>query len=202
VTDDPQTVDEIPWGEPPPDQIATSRPKTCNHRGTARVTKNVGTEEEPVYSVVCGRCDHVFDPEKRKQGRSSNRIAKDIERWVGKILRLTRVGQYGGQEDLGKADEWAFVQVKSGPSWFAERYYREIAALPQQAGRRRALVVAEKPGSANGGRARRALWIEILEEVPLPTVTMKWIEEDDRLKCSNCGQEYPLHRAFCVHFRG
>lgn len=199
--DEPTTVDEIEWGDSPPERIATSTPKKCKHLGE-RVTKNIGTEEEPVYAQACARCDHVFDQVKQRQGRSANRIAKDIERWVAKMLRLTRVGQYGGQEDVGKADEWAMVQVKSGPSWFAERYYREIAALPQKAGRRRALVVAEKPGSAHAGRGRRALWIEILDEVPLPAATMRWTEEGDRLVCSNCGQEYPLHRAFCVHFRG
>lgn len=199
---DEQTVDDIPWsdGTEPEPRIQTAQPKKCKHLGD-RVTKNISPEGvEPVFAQACARCDHVFDAVKQKQGRSSNRIAKDIERWAAKILRLTRVGQYGGQEDLGKQDEWAFVQVKSGPSWFSERFYREIDALPQRAGRRRALVVVEKPGSANGNRPRRAMWVEILTEVPLPTVTMRWTEDEvGRLTCNNCGQEYPLHREYCIH---
>lgn len=185
-------IDDIPWGEPVGDAVQLAKPKKCKHLGP-RVTKNISPEGvEPVFAETCGRCGHVFNKDKQRQGKSSNRIAKDIERWVGKILHLTRVGQYGGQEDLGKQDEWAFVQVKSGPAWFAERYWREIEALPQRAGRRRALVVASKPGSSG---KRRAMWIEILEEVPQPGSTLKW----EKGRCEVCDREYPKHRDWCVH---
>lgn len=186
-------IDDIPWGEPVGDRVQLGKPKKCKHLGP-RVTRNIAAEGvEPVYAVTCDRCGHVFDPEKQRQGKSSNRIAKDIERWVAKAMRLSRVGQYGGQEDLGKADEWAFVQVKSGPAWFAERYWREIEALPVQAGRRRALVVVSKPGS--GGR-RRAMWVEILDEVPIPAhADMKWVGD----KCEVCDSKYPNHKDWCVH---
>jgi hypothetical protein len=189
-------IDDIPWGDPVGDAIQLAKPKPCRHVAKSdRVTKNIAPDgAEPVYAQVCPRCDHVFDPEKQRQGKSSNRIAKDIERWVGKMLRLPRVGQYGGQEDLGKQDDWAFVQVKSGPAWFAERYYNEIVALPQRAGRRRALVVVSKPGS--GGR-RRALWIELLEEVPMPgTAAMIW---QDDATCEVCQATFPDHKEWCVH---
>lgn len=189
-----ETVDDIPWGEPGPERIRTARPRKCNHRGTKRIWKNISPDGvDPVHAETCGRCGHAFDPAKQKQGKSSNRIAKDIERWVGKILRLSRVGQYGGQEDLGKSGEWAFVQVKSGPSWFAERYWREIEALPVAAGRRRALVVADKPGSSG---KRRAMWVEILEEVPLPG--NPWVVEDGNLVCGICGGGFPAHVVGCV----
>ena len=189
-------IDDIPWGDPVGDAVQLAKPKSCKHLGH-RITRNIAPEGvEPVWAETCHRCGHVFDRAKQKQGKSSNRIAKDIERWVGRILHLTRVGQYGKQEDLGKGDEWAFVQVKSGPAWFAERYYREIMALPVKAGRRRALVVADKPG-AGGNSPRRAMWIEILQEMPLPGVTLKW--EDGQ--CANCGRAEPKHYDWCVHGR-
>lgn len=192
------SIDDIPWGDPPPDQIATARPRKCSHRGAQRVWKNISPDGvDPVHAETCGRCGHIFDPDKQKRGKSSNRIAKDIERWVARLLRLTRVGQYGGQEDVGKSGEWAFVQVKSGPAWFAERYWREIMALPQAAGRRRALVVADKPGP--GGK-RRAMWIEALEEMPLPGAAVRWEEgPQGQLTCSNCGAGFPDHLPYCVH---
>lgn len=194
-------IDDIPWGDDPSERIQTAAPKKCKHLGE-RVSKNISPDGvDPVWAESCHRCGHVFSAEKQKQGRSSNRIAKDIERWVARMLRLTRVGQYGGQEDVGKAGEWAFVQVKSGPSWFAERYYREVAALPRVAGARRALVVAEKPGST--GRPRRALWIEILDELPLPAESgVRWEQDDGGIKCVNCGAEFPEHQPYCVHAHG
>lgn len=197
----PRSADEIEWGDPPQPRVATAKPRRCTHRGAARVWKNISPEgADPVHAETCDRCGHVFDPAKQKQGKSSNRIAKDAERWVGKILRLARVGQYGGQEDLGKQDEWAFVQVKSGPQWFSPKMYREIEALAQRAGRRRALVVVEKPGS--GGK-RRAMWIEILEEVPLPGVSSIWeIKDDDNIECGNCGVGFPRHASQCVYYHG
>lgn len=189
-------VDDIPWGERPEPRVATSKPKKCKHMGD-RVTKNIAPDGvEPVYAQACARCDHVFDPVAQKRGRSSNNIAKDIERWVGKILRLSRVGQFGGQEDLGKQDEWAFVQVKSGPQWFSPKMYREIEALAQRAGRRRALVVVSKPGSS--GR-RQAMWVEILEEVPLPAEAVRWESVGGHLQCTNCAAVFPDHAEYCVH---
>lgn len=193
---DAETVDDIPWGDSPPERIETATPRKCNHRGAKRVWKNISPEGvDPVHAETCDRCGHVFNPEAQKRGKSSNRIAKDIERWVGKVLRLTRVGQYGGQEDLGTQDEWAFVQVKSGRQWFLPKMYAEIEALPQRAGRRRALVVADKPGS--GGR-RRAMWVEIIEEVPLPGAVGIWEDQPDGVFCGNCGGRFPDHLEVCV----
>ena len=189
-------VDEIPWGDPPPDRVATSKPRKCTHRGAKRVWKNISPDGvDPVHAETCDRCGHVFDPAKQKQGRSSNNIAKDIERWAGKILRLSRVGQYGGQEDLGKADEWALAQVKSGPQWFSPKMYREIEALKPRAGQRRALVVVSKPGSSG---KRLGMWIEIIEEVPLPGSALRWDQTDEGLRCSNCGHGFPNHEDYCV----
>ena len=139
-------------------------PRRCEHPKSKRATKMIANEPEPVWAVVC-ECGHVVDEAKRKKGFRVQRLAKEIERWVGKQLHLTRVGQYGGQEDLGAADDWAFAQVKSGSGWFSEKQYREIAALPLQAGKQRFLVTVDKPGS---GRPRRALVIYIMDEIDIP----------------------------------
>lgn len=192
-----ETVDDLPWGPASPERVATSKPRKCTHRKAPRIWKNISPEGvEPVHAETCGRCGHVFDPAKQKQGKSSNNIAKDIERWVGKILRLSRVGQYGGQEDVGKADEWALAQVKSGPQWFSPKMYREIEALKPRAGQRRALVVVSKPGSSG---VRQAMWIEILDEVPLPGAAGGWeADAEGDVWCGVCGTAFPNHSESCV----
>lgn len=190
TSEESQSVDDVPWGDSPAPRIETSTPKRCKHLGQ-RLTTMIAEEPERVYATVCAACGHVFDPDKQAKGRRVNRLGKDIERWVGKVLRLTRVGQYGGQEDLGKQDEWAFIQVKSGPQWFLPKMHGEIVALPQRAGRRRALVVVEKPGP---GKPRRALFIQLLEEVEVPASARY-----ENNVCNNCGLRWPEHTKECVY---
>jgi hypothetical protein len=180
----PDDLESIPWGEPVGDRIPLAKPERCKHGGT-RVIKQIVAEPEPVWAETCGRCGHVFDKAKQRKGFQVQRLAKEIERWAAKKLRLHRVGQYGGQEDLGKASDWAFVQVKSGPSWFSAKQWREIEALPVVAGKRRALVTVEKPGP---GGHRRALWIQIMDEVDVPVPA----------ECPICGVLWPNHDLSCV----
>ena len=150
----PTTVDEIPWeADPPAERLETATPRKCRHPRDRRET----VQDALLGSVRrCTRCGHVFDEERRKRGRSARSRGQRLENAANDELGLQRRGRFGGPEDGGGADDPAVAQSKTGPTWYLERFVRELDYLAVPAtGRPRILVCSEKPGS--GHKARRRL---------------------------------------------
>ena len=100
---------------------------------------------------ACLRCGAVRDPAASRRGRTSLRAGKDAERAIAKAYGGSRVGQYGGPDDVLVGDLFV-VQSKAG-GWFSERVWAELAKLPRSGGRIPTLIVSDRPGP--GHRTRR-----------------------------------------------
>lgn len=88
-----------------------------------------------------------------RRGRTARNRGNAYERSVAKRLGVRRVGQYGGKEDLGAAEDWMVVQCKNG-SYYPERIDGWLRAIPVRAGQLRAVVIGDAPGP---GTKRREL---------------------------------------------
>jgi len=145
-----------------PDQVAwaTVTPRRC--RRHEWVMAEVMPPDSRVREWVpeCARCGKPKDEAVSRRGLNNRRRGNAIERDVAKQLGLSRVGQYGGPDDAGKAGEPFVVQVKSGKS-FPERIYRWLKALPSNANQTPLVVITDAPGP---GHRRRALVVLTLED--------------------------------------
>jgi hypothetical protein len=159
------SLDELPFSQPEPDATRPERPpRVCRRhdwwRDPADIRYDVsGLEGTPVWGYEkCRRCGVLRDPEKARRGRTNRSRGNAIEREVGKLLGLRRVGQFGGPDDL--SGELFAVQVKSGGS-FPERLWTWLRAVPTNAGQTPLLVVTDAPGP---GHRRRAVVVVALED--------------------------------------
>jgi hypothetical protein len=152
----PRTLEDIPWStEVPEDRVQTAVPRRCSHPRTQReVEIDPGSSSDGPHMAVtrCGRCGHVFDPERMRRGRLSLRRGKTGERRVAKVLGGRRVGQYGGAADV---EALFAVQVKAGPSYWPRSLarllddHRLAAAALGRAGPAVAYVETGHHGRAN-----------------------------------------------------
>lgn len=117
----------------------------------------------------CMRCRAVRDDARSRRGRTARNRGNAFERDVAKRLGISRVGQYGGSEDAGKASEWMTVQCKVG-TYYPERIDGWLRALPTNAGQLRAVVIGDSPG---GGRRRRSLIVLDLDDF------VSWFGKDE-----------------------
>jgi hypothetical protein len=149
------TRDDLAWG--------TVTPKKCR-RHEWWMPPVVGPEaagwDYGAHGWVCRKCRKPKDEAVSRRGKLNRSRGNAIEREVAKQLGLSRVGQYGGPDDAGKAGEPFIVQVKSGKS-FPERIYRWLKALPSNANQTPLVVITDAPGP---GHRRRALVVLTLED--------------------------------------
>lgn len=133
-----------------PPNPAAPEPRSCSHpRGDRRLFEG---------GIACGRCGRELDETRIRRGRTSRNRGNAIEREVGHRMGLTRVGQYGGPDDL--SGDLFRVQVKSGGA-FPERLWAWLRGVPANAGQTRLLVVTDAPGP---GRRRRAVVVVDLDD--------------------------------------
>ena len=148
--------DDLAWG--------TVTPKKCRHPKDKRLRTSDVTVLSGGYPPADGtevcQCGAVITQEAKRRGRNNRARGNAIERDVCKLLGISRVGQYGGSEDGGKADEWIAVQVKSGGT-YPERIDRLLRALPERIDRIRGVVHADTPGP--GGRRRMLITLDLRE---------------------------------------
>jgi hypothetical protein len=155
------SLDELPFSQPEPDATRPERPpRVCRRHDWERVgvLRPDGFLDNSTVRNVCRRCGVVNVPELSRRGRTNRSRGNAIEREVGKLLGLRRVGQYGGPDDL--SGELFAVQVKSGGS-FPERLWTWLRAVPTNAGQTPLLVVTDAPGP---GHRRRAVVVVALED--------------------------------------
>jgi hypothetical protein len=161
------SLDELPFSQPEADATRPERPpRRHRHQWVPGWQKSEPsyrwTEErqwpDDVPRFGCRRCGLVRDDVRSRLGRTNRSRGNAIEREVGKLLGLRRVGQYGGPDDLS-GDLFA-VQVKSGGS-FPERLWTWLRAVPTNAGQTPLLVVTDAPGP---GHRRRAVVVVALED--------------------------------------
>jgi hypothetical protein len=88
-----------------------------------------------------------------KRGRNNRARGNAFEREVAHKLGVSRVGQYGGPEDVGNAGEWIMVQTKVGNSTYPTRIDALLRRIPFRANQLRAVVHGDAPGSAGKRRA-------------------------------------------------
>lgn len=108
------------------------------------------------------------DSEKSERGRRARNKGNAYEREIARRLGLTRVGQYGGKEDL--LGGWLVVQCKVGTS-YPERIDKWLRAMPTRPGALRMVVLGDSPGN---GHKRRELAIVDLGEF------IEWFVPDNR----------------------
>jgi hypothetical protein len=96
----------------------------------------------------CVVCQRFQDEAKSRQGRLNRSRGNAIERWVCKLLGIARVGQYGGLEDGGAADDWLRIQVKSGGAHQAA-LLAKIHTIPANAAQLRGWVTVSTPGAGH-----------------------------------------------------
>ena len=102
---------------------------------------------------------HNVDPAKSRRGRTARARGNAIEREVAKRLGASRVGQFGGKQDV--ANDWLAVQCKVGGS-FSERQWDWLQTVPVKSDQLRGLVIGDSPG--DGGGRRRAVIILDLDD--------------------------------------
>ena len=164
----PATVDDIAWSEgEEPEQVQLAAPRKCRRHewiGVPHPTRMVVDEDYGVpgaaVQIECARCHRIKDEAGSRRGRTNRSRGNSIERWVCKVLGITRVGMFGSPEDGGRHDEPWVVQVKSG-GYFTERYWLELAKLTANANQTRLLVVTDAPGP---GHRRRAYVVMDLDD--------------------------------------
>jgi hypothetical protein len=98
-------------------------------------------------------CGAVRDEAAVKRGRNNRARGNAFEREVAHKLGVSRVGQYGGPEDVGNAGEWIMVQTKVGNSTYPTRIDALLRRIPFRANQLRAVVHGDAPGSAGKRRA-------------------------------------------------
>lgn len=91
-----------------------------------------------------------------RRGRTARARGNAFERDVAKRLNASRVGQFGGKQDV--ANDWIAVQCKVGKS-YPERLDAWLRSVPVKADQIRALVVGDSPGI--GGRRRTLIVIDL-----------------------------------------
>jgi hypothetical protein len=101
-----------------------------------------------VWEHVCRLCRKPKDEAVARRGRLNRSRGNAIERWVCKLLGIARVGQYGGLEDGGKADDWLRIQVKSGGAHQAA-LLAKIHTVPANADQLRGWVTVSTPGAGH-----------------------------------------------------
>lgn len=114
-------MEDIPWGPSPEPTIRTAPKRKCSHPRPARV---VTADSTGIINSSCGRCGHVFDPDRVKRGRRASRRGKDGERRVKAIAGGERTGQFGGAEDNRNVLGAWTVQTKSGTSYWPKTLAR------------------------------------------------------------------------------
>jgi hypothetical protein len=166
VTDDsplpvvppPSTVDEIPWDDPagpPPERLATAKPKPCRHPKGRRIPAADGG-----WSCPCG---HVVTGDAVRRARRAIRRGKDAERTLARESGQRRVGHLGGPVDVGDATSPIAWQSKAGPTYWPTRTAAYLDALaPAAHGRPRAVVYRE---TGHHGRRNRAIVCLYLDEL-------------------------------------
>jgi hypothetical protein len=111
-------------------------------------------------SVVCGNCGKTQNLTLSRRGKNNRSRGNAIERWVCQVLRISRVGMFGGKHDGGESAEWMVVQVKSGGS-YPERIDGLLRSLTPTADQLRAVVHTDAPGP--GRRRRSLITLDLLE---------------------------------------
>jgi hypothetical protein len=137
--------------------------------GVARLPdgQRVESDAEVVYvptltgRIACERCGRPWVAAVVKRGRNNRSRGNAIEREIAHKLGLKRVGQYGGAEDAGGADDAFLASVKSGNGYFSERYWAQLKRLPVRGQQTAILVVTDAPGP---GHPRRAYVVVELSE--------------------------------------
>jgi len=122
---------------------------------------NLGAHRRQQPCEHCGawpKTPHAKTCPKAKRARSSIRAGKDWERETARRLNGLRIGQFGGKSDV--RSEQFNVQCKVGPSYFPERMWEWLQALPAD-GRCPVAVIGDRPGS---GRKRRAVIVLDLDD--------------------------------------
>ena len=109
------------------------------------------------YGDKC-RCGVIKDAAKSRKGRSARNRGNRRELELARSLGGTKVGHYGGPEDVrvGLLNAQSKVR-KAFPYWMTT----ELAKLPRTGGRLPALIVTDSPGS---GIKRRCIVVMVLED--------------------------------------
>lgn len=161
---------DLPFDYPSEPNLGAARSRVCRRHSPLKVhfATDAGAIGRQLFHVeqvhlgaskcepglICTRCYKRLDEAKSRRGRNNRARGNSIEREVGKVLGLKRVGQFGGATDLGVSADPFAVSVKSGSGYFSERYWRELRRQPVAAGQTALLVVTDAPGP---GRKRRAV---------------------------------------------
>lgn len=142
------TLDDESW---PPSEVTEPTPRKCKrHVWAGRQEHTVGAPRVKV-PVSCERCGVVRDPIRARRGKTARQRGNAYERSVAVRLGVSRVGQYGGKEDV--AGDWIAVQCKNGGA-YPERIDGWLRSIPERSDRLRAVVIGDAPGP---GRQRREL---------------------------------------------
>lgn len=147
--------DDLPFGEPLYPQTAWATPKCKRHQWG----QNVLPGDAPDL-IRCRRCHHVQNPEKVRQGRNNRKRGGRDELAVARLLGGTKVGHFGGPEDVRQGS--FVIQVKRFatarfPVWMTN----ELAKLPRADQRVPVLVIREAAGP---GRRARAIAVVMLDD--------------------------------------
>lgn len=156
MNDDPTAaILDASWPpDPVDDMILERKPKVCRHPKWKRAARPDG--------ITCTSCQKLLDPARAKRGKNARARGNAYERSVAKRLGIKRVGQYGGAEDAGDANDWISVQCKVG-SAFPLNIDRWLRAIPDRADRLRAVVIGDAPGSA--GKRREIIVLDFADFV-------------------------------------
>jgi hypothetical protein len=121
-----------------------------------------GLEDEPPYDpfIRCRDCGKDQD-ERSSRGKRARRRGNDFERTVARRLGVSRVGQYGGPEDVGAPTDWIAIQTKVGNATYPTRIDALLRRIPVRSAQLRAVVHGDSPGT---GSKRRALITLDLDE--------------------------------------
>lgn len=159
----PETLDEIPWGDAPPDEVIVAAPRKCRHprEWRSKLLEGGGTQVQR-WVEVC-RCGHRFDPDVQRRARLAVRRGKDGERKLARLTGARRVGQFGGPIDVGEADDPVAWQSKAGPSYWPTRIAGWLDALASAAHGRPRLIAQVETG--HFGRRNRIIVSAYLDEL-------------------------------------
>ena len=135
----------------PPAEAADPVPylRKCKHpRNMRRPLEDGG--------MACMACGADIDPDRARRGKTARQRGNAYERSVAARLGVSRVGQYGGKEDV--AGDWIAVQVKNG-TYYPERIDGWLRSIPERADRLRAVVIGDAPGP--GSRRRELIILDL-----------------------------------------
>ena len=145
-------LDEIPdlFGVPSTTGIG-AKPR-CKHPKDKRRLGLVDGQQ----ITECGRCGHVFDPERQRLGRLNRQRGNRKERDAAKRNGTVRTGHHGGKDDY-RTELFAFqnksFQTTRYPGWMNAELDATRMAWPD---REPVLHVEESPGP---GRRPRRLYV-------------------------------------------